>query len=60
MTEDLSLTAEETLAAEKIFGDRKFPAKRYVKALAPQALSVDCLALVRYRACGPVTYSTVP
>ncbi|MGP9529869.1 16S rRNA (guanine(527)-N(7))-methyltransferase RsmG [Glutamicibacter sp. AOP5-A2-18] len=38
MTEDLSLTAEETLAAEKIFGDRLDLAKRYVQHLATSGI----------------------
>ena len=38
MTEDLSLTAEETLAAEKIFGDRLDLAKRYVEHLATSGI----------------------
>ncbi|WP_334121281.1 16S rRNA (guanine(527)-N(7))-methyltransferase RsmG [Glutamicibacter sp.] len=38
MTEDLSLTAEETLAAEKIFGDRLDLAKRYVQHLASSGI----------------------
>ncbi len=38
MTEDLSLTAEEALAAEKIFGDRLDLAKRYVDHLATSGI----------------------
>lgn len=38
MTEDLSLTAEETVAAEKIFGDRLDLAKRYVEHLATSGI----------------------
>ncbi|KSU65081.1 16S rRNA (guanine(527)-N(7))-methyltransferase RsmG [Arthrobacter sp. NIO-1057] len=38
MTEDLSLTAEEALAAEKIFGDRLDLAKRYVQHLASSGI----------------------
>ncbi|WP_313812516.1 16S rRNA (guanine(527)-N(7))-methyltransferase RsmG [Glutamicibacter sp.] len=38
MTEDLSLTAEEQLAAEKIFGDRLDLAKRYVEHLATSGI----------------------
>jgi len=38
MTEDLSLTAEETMAAEKIFGDRLDLAKRYVEHLATSGI----------------------
>lgn len=38
MTEDLSLTAEEALAAEKIFGDRLDLAKRYVEHLATSGI----------------------
>jgi len=38
MTEDLSLTAEETLAAEQIFGDRLDLAKRYVQHLATSGI----------------------
>ncbi|ALD65449.1 MULTISPECIES: 16S rRNA (guanine(527)-N(7))-methyltransferase RsmG [Micrococcaceae] len=38
MTEDLSLTPEETLAAEKIFGDRLDLAKRYVEHLATSGI----------------------
>lgn len=38
MTEDLSLTAEETAAAEKIFGDRLDLAKRYVEHLATSGI----------------------
>ncbi|WP_345471959.1 16S rRNA (guanine(527)-N(7))-methyltransferase RsmG [Glutamicibacter ectropisis] len=38
MTEDLSLTAEETLAAEKIFGDRLDLVKRYVQHLASSGI----------------------
>lgn len=38
MTEDLSLTAEESLAAEKIFGDRLDLAKRYVQHLATSGI----------------------
>jgi len=38
MTEDLSLTAEEQLAAERIFGDRLDLAKRYVEHLATSGI----------------------
>ncbi|MGP5689609.1 16S rRNA (guanine(527)-N(7))-methyltransferase RsmG [Glutamicibacter ardleyensis] len=38
MTEDLSLTAAETVAAEKIFGDRLDLAKRYVTHLATSGI----------------------
>ncbi|WP_404288287.1 16S rRNA (guanine(527)-N(7))-methyltransferase RsmG [Glutamicibacter arilaitensis] len=38
MTEDLSLTAAETVAAEKIFGDRLDLAKRYVMHLATSGI----------------------
>ena len=38
MTEDLSLTSEETVAAEKIFGDRLDLAKRYVEHLATSGI----------------------
>ncbi|GAA1405573.1 ribosomal RNA small subunit methyltransferase G [Glutamicibacter uratoxydans] len=38
MTEDLSLTAEEQLAAEKIFGDRLDLAMRYVEHLATSGI----------------------
>lgn len=38
MTEDLSLTAEEQLAAERIFGDRLELAKRYVEHLATSGI----------------------
>lgn len=38
MTEDLSLTAEETVAAQKIFGDRLDLAKRYVEHLATSGI----------------------
>ncbi|MGP9488356.1 16S rRNA (guanine(527)-N(7))-methyltransferase RsmG [Arthrobacter sp. MYb211] len=38
MTEDLSLTAAETVAAEKIFGDRLDLAKRYVAHLATSGI----------------------
>lgn len=38
MTEDLSLTAEEQVAAEKIFGDRLDLAKRYVEHLATSGI----------------------
>ncbi|NAZ17235.1 16S rRNA (guanine(527)-N(7))-methyltransferase RsmG [Glutamicibacter soli] len=38
MTEDLSLTPEETLAAERIFGDRLDLAKRYVEHLATSGI----------------------
>lgn len=38
MTEDLSLNPEETLAAEKIFGDRLDLAKRYVEHLATSGI----------------------
>lgn len=38
MTEDLSLTPEEQLAAEKIFGDRLDLAKRYVEHLATSGI----------------------
>lgn len=38
MTEDLSLTTAETVAAEKIFGDRLDLAKRYVTHLATSGI----------------------
>lgn len=56
MTEDLSLTAAETVAAEKIFGDRLDLAKRYVTHLATSELNGAYLAHVKFHASGHATY----